>query len=143
MNEQSGNLKTRPKALTVLAILSFVGSGLSAISNLFVFFNHSMMVEMVESGMFSSLEFDFSILTSTNKQYFLMIALLNIVSFSGVRQMWLMRRSGFHVYAISQLLMLIVSTVFVFKPSGIFPMFDLLLTGIFILYYLRFREQME
>lgn len=143
MNEQSGNLKIRPKALTVLAILSFVGSGLSAISNLFVFFNHAMMVEMVESGMFSSLEFDFSILTSTNKQYFLIIGLLNIVSFSGVRQMWFMRRSGFHIYAISQLLMLIVSTVFVFKPSGIFPMFDLLLTGIFILYYLRFREQME
>lgn len=143
MNEQSGNLKIRPKALTVLAILSFVGSGLSAISNLFVFFNHAMMVEMVESGMFSSLEFDFSILTSTNKQYFLIIGLLNIVSFSGVRQMWLMRRSGFHIYAISQLLMLIVSTVFVFKPSGIFPMFNLLLTGIFILYYLRFREQME
>ncbi|HQQ12643.1 MAG TPA: hypothetical protein PK855_05740, partial [Bacteroidales bacterium] len=96
MNEQSGNLKIRPKALTVLAILSFVGSGLSAISNLFVFFNHAMMVEMVESDMFSSMEFDFSILTSTNKQYFLIIGLLNIVSFSGVRQMWFMRRSGFH-----------------------------------------------
>jgi len=69
--------------------------------------------------------------------------LLQIISFTGVVQMWNLRRTGFHLYAIAQLLMLIVSTIYVYKPTNTFPMFDLLFASLFILLYLRFRNIMH
>ncbi|MBW7847290.1 MAG: hypothetical protein H3C41_04310 [Bacteroidales bacterium] len=133
----------RPLLLTVFAILSFVGSGMSALSNLFVYFNHHLIVEMVNSGMFDQFAFDLSLFTDTNRNYFILMGLLNITSFSGVRLMWQLRWAGFHWYSISQLLMLIVSTIFIYRPTGIFPMFDLMLTLLFILTYFRMRDQMS
>ncbi len=136
-------MSVRPTSFAILAVLSFIGSGLSSISNLFVFFNHQMIIETIDSGMFESLNFDLGLFAETNRTYFLLMGLLNIMSFTGVRQMWVLRRSGFHIYAISQLLMLIVSTVFIYRPSGVFPMFDLLLTSVFILMFMRFRDIMD
>lgn len=57
--------------------------------------------------------------------------------------MWKLKRSGFHLYAISQLMMLIMSTIYVYKPLGTYPMFDLLFATLFILMYLRFRPIMN
>jgi len=141
MNELSPG--KRPQLLTVLSILSFIGSGLSSVSNLFVFLNHDLLIETITSGVFDDMGFDLGILTDTNTSYFLLMGLLNIVSFTGVRQMWSLRKTGFHIYSISQLLMLIVSTVYVYKPSGVFPMFDLVFTAFFILFFLRFRDIMD
>ncbi|PKP53072.1 MAG: hypothetical protein CVT92_05735 [Bacteroidetes bacterium HGW-Bacteroidetes-1] len=133
----------RPTLLTVICVLSFIGSGMAAISNLFVFFNHETLIETINSGMFNELGFNLDILLNVNPYYFLLAGLLNVVSFVGVKNMWALRRAGFHLYAVSQLLILIISTVFIYKPSGTFPMFDLALASMFILLYLRFREIMD
>jgi hypothetical protein len=137
-----GQLK-RPSLLTFLCILSFTGSGLTAISGLFVFINHQLIGEIITDEALSQYGMQLQMFKAIPRQFFLLTAMLNIVSFVGVRFMWRLRRPGFHLYAISQLLILIVSTVYIYKPSGTFPGFDLMLTTFFILLYLRFREIMS
>lgn len=133
----------RPQLLTILCILSFIGSGLGSVSNLFVYFNHDLILEMLQEEAFQVLEYNFDLFAKVNRNYFIISGLLQIISFNGVRFMWKLRRAGFHLYAIAQLLMLIVSTIYIYKPMDTFPMFDLLLTTVFILLYLRFRDQMK
>lgn len=144
MNDEP--LKTpakRPQLLVILCVLSFIGSGLSAISNLFVFFNHEVLLETIESDVFKDLGYDLSFLVNTSKNYFILSGLLNVISFTGVRLMWQLRKAGFHLYALAQLLMLIVATIFIYRPSGVFPMVDLLFATFFILSYLRFKTLMD
>lgn len=133
----------RPQLLTSLCILSFIGSGLGAVSNLFVYFNHDLILDALQEETFQALEYNFDLFAKVNRNYFIISGLLQIISFNGVRFMWKLRRAGFHLYAIAQLLMLIVSTIYIYKPVNTFPMFDLLLTTVFILLYLRFRDQMR
>lgn len=133
----------RPAMLTILCLLSFVGSGLASISNFFVFFNYELVAETIQGTDFSSMGFDPSFFTGIDKTYFLLAALLSIISFTGVRHMWVLRKAGFHLYAISQLLLLILSTIYIYRPTAVFPMFDLLIASIFILMYLRFRDIMN
>lgn len=140
---QNENQRVRPGLLTFLCVLSFIGSGLAAVSNFFVYFNHAIVLEMIEQESFEAMGFDLDIFGRINRSYFLISALLQVISFNGVRLMWNLRRAGFHLYAISQLLILIVSTIYIYKPEGVFPMFDLVLATLFILLYLRFRDLMD
>lgn len=133
----------RPLFLTVLCVLSFIGSGMAAISNIFVFINHDLVQDAIRNADFSALGIDPSFFVNVEKKYFLLSGLLNIISFTGVRHMWLMRKAGFHLYAISQLMMLIISTIYIYRPSEVFPMFDLLIVSIFVLMYLKFRDLMN
>jgi hypothetical protein len=135
--------KKRPSLLTLLCVLSFIGSGLATVSNFFVYFNYAMIVEMIEQENIAAMGFDLGFFGRIDRSYFLISALLQVISFNGVRLMWNLRKAGFHLYAVSQLLILIVSTIYIYKPADMFPMFDLLLATIFILLYLRFRDQMD
>lgn len=133
----------RPIILTILCVLSFIGSGAASISNFFIYFNYELVADTIQSTDFSAMGFDPSFFTGINKTYFLLAALLSILSFTGVRHMWVLRKAGFHLYAISQLLLLILSTIYIYRPTAVFPMFDLLIASIFILMYLRFRDIMN
>ncbi|HOI31655.1 MAG: hypothetical protein PHG67_02115 [Bacteroidales bacterium] len=141
--QQNENQSLRPGLLTFLCVLSFIGSGLAAVSNFFVYFNHTVVLEMIEQESFEAMGFDFSLFGRIDRSYFLISAFLQVISFNGVRLMWNLRRTGFHLYAISQLLMLIISTIYIYKPEDVFPMFDLVLATLFILLYLRFRDRMN
>jgi len=127
----------RPALLTFLCILSFIGSGLLAFSNLFVYLNFDLVTHTIQQIDWSVWDLDPAIILSVDKVYFFLTGLLNIISFIGVRYLWRLRKSGFHVYTLSQILLLIVSTIYVYRPSGQFPTFDLLLSSMFILLYLR------
>lgn len=133
----------RPQALTILCWLSFFGSGLGAVSNLFFYLFHNQVIEVIESGVYKDMGFDMTMISSVSKYYFLLTGLLQIVAFTGVRQMFDLKRVGFHMYAISQFLMLIISTVYIYRPSGVFPTFDLMFSGLFVLLYLRFKDVMR
>lgn len=133
----------RPAFLSVILVLSFIGSGMGAVSNLFVYLVHPTLIELIESGVYDNFGFDLAFFSSINRSFFLLSGLLQVVSFTGVAQMWKLKRSGFHLYAISQLMMLIMSTIYVYKPLGTYPMFDLLFATLFILMYLRFRPIMN
>jgi hypothetical protein len=143
MNIEQPQPGQRPTLLTVLCVLSFIGSGMGAVSNLFVYLVHPTLITLIESGAYDEMGFDLGFFSSIEQSYFLLSGLLQVVSFTGVVHMWKLRRSGFHLYAISQLLMLILSSVYVYKPLGTYPMFDLMFAALFILMYLRFRPIMN
>lgn len=137
------NENKRPTMLTILCVFSFIGSGAASVSNFFIYFNYELVADTIKSTDFSTMGFDPSFFTGIDKSYFLLAALLSVLSFTGVRHMWALRKAGFHLYAISQLLLLILSTIYIYRPTAVFPMLDLLTASIFILMYLRFRDIMN
>lgn len=76
--------------------------------------------------------------------YYLFILLLFVASLVGVLRMFRWNKAGFHVYAIAQMLILIVSSIYrypLMHPSPFTS--DLLLTSIFILLYYLYFKRME
>ena len=126
-NEQS----KRPELLSVLCILTFIGSGLGVISNLFVITSFSSVQELATSGdfIFPGIE----ILLSVNKSYFIIGFVLSAISLYGAYNMWNLKKIGFHIYTIAQILLLIVPS-FYFRNNG-FPFFAVIISAIFVNLY--------
>ena len=67
------------------------------------------------------------------------LALLALLSITGCVLMWKLRRSGFHFYAIAQLLMLVLPLLFMGK--GFLGLGDVMFTALFLLiYYLQLKS---
>jgi len=49
-NQFDGNPVGRPRQLTILSVLSFIGSGAGAFSNLFIFLLHPVFLDTLASG---------------------------------------------------------------------------------------------
>jgi hypothetical protein len=81
-------LNKRPLLLTILCVISFLGSGMAALSNLFIYFNHDVLLKTIEEGMLKDIGIDLSIMTNVEPIFFMISGLLNIISFTGVRHMW-------------------------------------------------------
>jgi hypothetical protein len=145
MDEIDSNEKgrRRPQLLSILCVLSFIGSGLVAVSSFFTYLFYDVVVEAIATGEFDEEMLALDFFATISKEYFILHGMLMVVSFTGVWQMWNLRRSGFHLYALSQILVLIASSIYLYNPAGISPMFDMLVTTLFILLYLRFRTIME
>lgn len=136
--------QNRPKLLAFLCILTFIGSGASAFSNLFMYFYFDQIPALIDLNIISDLQKEYlDVVLGINKKYYLYSGLLNIISFVGARLIWNLRKTGLHTYAISQILILIVSTIYVYNPNGTFPTFDLLFAATFILLYFRFQNIMN
>lgn len=147
LEERKNPKPIRPQGMGFFLVLSFIGSGFNAISNLFTYTAFPMLKETFANNDFSSLfpaeAIDASMaMLDINKIFYLIIALLNLVSFTGVLKMWKMDKIGFHIYAIAQVLILIANSVFLYptqENSNLLS--DLMLTGLFILlYYLMFKR---
>ncbi len=151
----------RPEMLTVLCILSFINAVWSVISNFisFAFYDtfQSMFEQMVAGeGVYEEIaelmgdswemvaqasEMTFSI----GRGYYFLEMVLYIASFVGVLMMWKLQKRGFHVYAIAQILMLIVTSVFVAsKIGGGFPFGPIFWTALFVfMYYSHYKNVMK
>ena len=147
----------RPTGMTILLVLSFINACWNILRSLVMYIATPRITEMIDSRQFeemmqpfSAMGEDFSksmnetlnTLTQINPNYYLILLVLFIVSLMGVRRMFKFDKSGFHLYSIAQICMLIAHSVFVYplqKPSPFTS--DLLLTAIFILlYYLYFKR---
>ena len=143
----------RPEMLTVLCILSFINAVYNGIVNFISFAFYDSFVALLEQmrngeGMFEEMAEQVgdnwetmtdaaSLAFSVGKAYYFIEMVLFIASFIGVFMMWRMQKKGFHVYAISQILMLITASIFVIsKVGGGFPLSSVLMTVLFILMYL-------
>ncbi len=133
-------IKQRMHVLKVLCILTFIGSGLSAISAVSMFMMIDYVRNFYEQGMFDMLADSFDLesfrsMIYVNKTYFLVNGLLALGSVYGAYLMWNLRKTGFHVYTISQIFLLILPQLYF---SGFpFPVFELLLSGVFVFLYSR------
>ena len=123
----------RPLMLTVLCILTFAGSGLNILSGLAIgaFFDQFVQIAtgFAETYDLPGME----LITEGSPGFFLISAVFYAGSVTGAILMWRLQRIGFHVYTISQILLLIASMYFFRLPGPSWP--DLLFTGLFIILY--------
>jgi hypothetical protein len=142
----------RPEMLTVLCILSFINAVYNGIANFISFAFYDSFVALLEQmkngdGMFADMVEQMgdswetmvdatSLAFSVGRGYYFIEMLLFVASFIGVLMMWRLQKKGFHVYAISQILMLIATSIFVVsKVGGGFPFGAVLWTALFVMMY--------
>lgn len=129
----------RPESLSIICILSFIGSGLASFSNLVIYFSFEMLFETYSSGGLNLPGAD--IIFSFSKSFYFTSFIFYSASLTGVILMWKLKKKGFHVYAISQILLLILPTLYV--KTDQFPLLGILITGIFIMFYYRHLKFMH
>ena len=151
----------RPVGMTILLILSLVNACLWIFSTLIMLITLPVMSQQLASGELASqmgpilsmtmneeavkefwemLEYYYSI--SIN--YYLFTALLYIGSLVGVLKMFKLQRIGFHIYSISQMLLLIVSAIYIYPTNGSNGFFtEILTTVMFILMYHLYLKRFE
>ena len=136
--EQNEGKNTRPLSLRFLCILTFIGSGLSAFSYFVFSLGLDTIRKIIDPSEVAFLKSDedralLEMMLGLPRYYFILHFLLYGASFMGAYLMWNLRKTGFHLYAISQISLLILYEIFV--PDAQFPLFPLLITAFFILLY--------
>ena len=125
---------SRSKSLSTACVLSFMGSGFSAFGLLIIFLLYYDIPKLaaIDPSMMGNKELvDF--INSAGRGFFISMSLLNLVSLTGAILMWFLRKPGFHLYTLSQLLMLLLPF---FMVSGYsLPLPNALLTTAFIFLY--------
>ena len=123
--------KRRPELLTILCILSFVGSGLAVFSNLFIYMSFDEVITIIEDYELGLPEFE--MIMSGGKRFFITGFFLYSISLLGAIQMWKLRKIGFHLYTVAQIFILLLPVVFI--EAYQFSVISLLLTIAFVLAY--------
>jgi hypothetical protein len=124
----------RPQMLTVLCVLSYIGSGLAG----FAFFSiwsvyHEVMPALAEQEvLLPGMEY----LISAGRNFYLAGFILYFLSFIGVSLMWRMRKSGFHFYTGAQVMVTLLPVVYI--DGFPFSFLEWMVTALFIILYARF-----
>jgi hypothetical protein len=129
------NPPARPNLLTVLCILTFVGSGMNLFSSLVIAGFYDAFTEIAgEVGRKFNLP-GMDLLLSMKPIYYAVSGLLYAGSIAGAVLMMRMKKLGFHIYTVSQILLLLTSMYFMHLPSPGLP--ETIFSGLFILLYSR------
>lgn len=121
-----------------------IGSGMSATSYLIYGLTLPMMQQMLHSGtlpMPSEYMVALEEILGYPRPYFLCCALLYALSLTGVIMMWNLRKNGFHLYTLAQLLVLLVTVLFLGKES--MPIGNVMFTLLFVTYYFMAFKRIE
>lgn len=123
----------RPQMLTVLCILSFIGSGIAGLSYFLMWTSYHEILPLLEE---MTEEFPvFEMFLNTGRNFFLTGFILYFLSFYGVSLMWKMRKAGLHFYIGSQIMILIMPLFYITDYP--LPFLDGVITLVFIYLYLR------
>lgn len=140
---------TRPALLSLLCILTFIGSGLSAVSYLWIGITLDSVRDMVfNSGLYDSF---FAMMPAAKdsmeqtlslpQAFFLLTGLSYVLSVVGAALMWKLRRIGFHAYTIAQCLIILIAML-MNKEQG-FQWGSLIWTILFVGIYAAFLPRMS
>ena len=121
----------RPDLLTYLCILSFIGSGLASISNLFIFLSYDDMVNLMDDVKIDLPEFD--LMMSGGRRFFFAGFVLYSISLFGAIFMWKLRKIGFHLYTGAQIFIIALPVAFI--PAYPFSILSVLVSAAFIVGY--------
>ena len=139
----------RPSFLSVLCVLSFIGSGCSLLSYLSIGMSFNTLRTLVlESdtyeayfAMAPNMRSSMEIMFSLPHWYFFMNGLLYAASLAGAILMWRLRRVGFHIYTIAQCLLILQGMLLV---SGTGVHFGAIIwTGLFVAGYASYLKRMN
>ncbi|MCL2413696.1 MAG: hypothetical protein FWC94_00365 [Bacteroidales bacterium] len=135
------NKPKRSTLLTVFLVLTFIGSGLSLLSNgtFALLFSHmiDLMHDLADSETWGAVFNDASIAQAEKLGVlgYALPAILYLFSLIGAVLMWKLNKRGFHLYATAQIIILFVPMM---VGTGNFPgIFPTLLTALFIFVYAR------
>lgn len=154
------NKVKRPAGMTFLLVLSLLNAIYQALSAIVLYFSAPVMRQMLESGqmedqfrlffptidntLFEAMMDNIAIQLDVNPVYYLMVFVLYIGSLIGVIKMFKLQRLGFHIYSISQLLLLIAAVVYVVPHQAQNTFFnEFLFTLMFILIYHLYLKRVE
>ena len=135
------NTPKRSTLLTVLLVLTFIGSGASFLSNGYVAAAFETVIGYVEeladddafAALAAMLEQSVATMEKAGAGYFWLITLLYLVSVVGAVFMWKLNKSGFHLYATAQIIILFIPMLFgLTKLPGIGAT---IITAVFVLAY--------
>ena len=131
--------KKRPALLTTLCILTFIGSGISALAYLILtIFNIDFATLGQMYGSFPGVQETYDAIAEVSQWKFFILALVYIASFAGAVFMFKMKKAGFHLYTCAQLALLIVLYFLlggVFKPGMSSYFLVVLFVGLYALNY--------
>jgi hypothetical protein len=137
----------RPRGLTVLCILTFIGSGFVALAYFFSFVLYDMipgqmlmLAEQFEGTLAETYESAANLFTAIPKTSFLLMIIPYLLAIVGAGTMLNMRKLGFHLYVVGQIL--VVGLPMLVLKSG-FSIGGLILSLIFIALYAIFFKKMK
>ncbi|MBO6026351.1 MAG: hypothetical protein J6P73_03815 [Bacteroidales bacterium] len=150
----------RPVGMTFLLVLSILNACLQIFSNLFMYITMPVMKTMTDNGeledafapffsmidesMVENFNSTIEVWMNVPPYYFLITGLLFVGSLVGAVKMLRLQRLGFHIYSISQMLILIVAVAFVYSHMPQNPFFSVFLTTVmFILIYHLYFKRIE
>jgi len=155
LNDFENPKPQRPSTLSLFCVLSFINAVYQFVVGTATFlmfnvlkelFNDEEYLEMMEKYGFDleTSENAMGAIFSVSRSYFLITALLYIGSFVGVYYMWKLQKRGFHVYAIAQILILIVEVLMYANVTGASPWGSVVMTAVFIaIYYTHYKKVMQ
>ena len=130
--------------MRVVLILSMIGSGSSLFSSLVMTLGLPTFKSFYESGLLAypgEMTVFIEQLLETPRAFFLCSTLLYAMSLAGVILMWNIRRSGFHLYTLAQLLILLVTVLFLGRERLMLG--DIMFSLLFIVYYFIALRQLD
>lgn len=128
-------MKERPVLFTAACWMSFIGSGLGIVS----FFSAAVFYDFFSEKIISVT--NLLSMQGTSPYYFLLMGVLNVVSFAGVVKMWKAIKSGFFFYLIAQLGIMFAPILFIGTNafSNTNAIFTLMFLGIYFYYFRKIK----
>ena len=127
----TGNRAKRPVLLTILCILTFIGSGSGSVSFLMIFGSYNEVLPLMQD--YASTFPAIKQIMEAPKNFFLAGFLFYIFSLTGASLMWKLKKAGFHFYTGAQV-MIVLLPVFFIRDFPL-PIFDGLIAASFIALY--------
>ncbi|MBE0650819.1 MAG: hypothetical protein IH595_08250 [Bacteroidales bacterium] len=134
----------RPVLLTLLCILTFIGGGMTLFSNTVIYLMFDQFKNLFASHPnmeFLGTKMDFAFVFNLNKLYFLSQGIFSGLALAGAFLMWNLKKIGFHLYVLSQLILLIIPEIFI--PHLPFPLFQLSISFLFVYFYYKHLSIMQ
>jgi|APLak6261665767_1056052.scaffolds.fasta_scaffold27231_2 hypothetical protein len=131
MEEQITEVKKRPQFLSVLCVLTFLSTGLGIFTSILTPMISDYLVEFITSmpGYEQNLTEEGMVMLKAGWGYYLVSLVLISLSLFGAIKMWKLKRIGFHLYTIANLLLFCLPSIFLGMD---FNLIGLVLPGLFI-----------
>lgn len=127
--------------LRFLCILTFLGSGLALFAYFIIGVFYDLFLNADMNPLGENEKEMIRVMLSAGRNFFLLSAMLYAVSLYGAIMMWKLRKPGFHLYSIAQILILILPLLFI--PGFKMPFVTILVTVTFIFGYSTFLRSMK
>ena len=128
--------ETRLRNLHIILVLSIIGSGFSFINPFITGLMLPTMKQLYYSGALpipTEMTFYTEQVLETPRSFFFCNSLLYAMSLLGVVLMWHLRKGGFHLYTLAQLMVLLIAVLFLGREA--LSLGNVMFTILFVVYY--------